>query len=403
MGIKEAREAVPVVSFVQERVEALDQDAPVTILDLCSGLGFLGMLLAEILPPARVETIVLIDQAWPLKGQEAPRDAALSAADVAEGVVMDGDDTLESQAGAPTVSQVEAEVEEEHVMDREDAVESRDKAKTKKALPAKRTRTRLNWDHIYNLPWPVTLTTRRSDLKLPSTQVQILSRILEPAPGPVLVLGIHLCGILSIRAVETFNKGPKCVAIALKPCCLPNMEYAKKQISWTLGAHTFAATEVCSRGCYNKNQWKGPVKSTLSVRFNVWADCLHRGMLTQEKRKDRFPLMGEVKNHYQDAYLFGQRPFSLIPPVPSVHSVDLVKQVMEGTTPAEILGVPEDMSNRALSRRWAALAKVLGELNSAEGDAAFERARQAREDMRSVNKAARQSEATVETRCIDVE
>merc|ERR1719329_2121529 len=81
---------------------------------------------------------------------------------------------------------------------------------TSSQKPSKKGRTRLNWDHIYNLPWPVTLTTRRSDLKLPSTHVQILEKILEPAPGPFFILGIHLCGILSIKAVETFNRGPKC-------------------------------------------------------------------------------------------------------------------------------------------------------------------------------------------------
>merc|ERR1712066_714664 len=93
----------------------------------------------------------------------------------------------------------------------------------------RRNRTALNWDHIYELPWPATLTTRRSDLKLPSTHSQILAKILEPAPGSVFILGIHLCGILSIRAIETFNRGPKCVGLVLKPCCLPSMEYAKKK------------------------------------------------------------------------------------------------------------------------------------------------------------------------------
>ena len=159
-----------------------------------------------------------------------------------------------------------------------------------------------NWDHIYNIPWPIPLVTRRCNLKLPSTHLQILSRrlpctgrdecwekqehgyfvlvffasnyfevvlnvelevghiqpgLLEPAPGPVIILGIHLCGtlvvklqkgagvgnfcmfffsavhsnerrlwgLLSIRAIETFNRGPKCVAFALKPCCLPSMHY----------------------------------------------------------------------------------------------------------------------------------------------------------------------------------
>merc|ERR1712190_20991 len=136
------------------------------------------------------------------------------------------------------------------------------------------------------LPWPATLTTRRSDLKSPSTHAQIQAKILEPAPGPVLVLGVHLCGILSIRAIETFNHGPKCVGLVLKPCCLPPMEYVKKKTRWTLGAHSFDATEVCMWGKYNKNQWQGPAKSTLASRFNAWSENLYRGISATTKRHD---------------------------------------------------------------------------------------------------------------------
>lgn len=36
-------------------------------------------------------------------------------------------------------------------------------------------------------------------------------------------------GLLSIRAVETFNQGLKCVAFGLKPCCLPSMHYEPRR------------------------------------------------------------------------------------------------------------------------------------------------------------------------------
>lgn len=328
--IKEAREAIPVIAFVQQRVEALDvEHGPVTILDLCSGLGFLGMLLVEILPSQRVHACVLMDQAWPLKGR------------------------------------VEADAADEN-------------------LPSRRNRTRLNWDHIYDLPWPSTLTTRRSDLKLPSTHAQILSRILEPSPGPVFVLGIHLCGILSIRAIETFNRGPKCVGLVLKPCCLPSMDYVKQQTRWTLGAHSFAAAEVCMWGKYNKNQWQGPVKATLGVRFRAWADNLHRGIVADSKRTDRVPL---VEDHYQDAYLFAERAFSSTAPVPNESEPMqlLVRQVLDASTPWEVLGVPEDISMRGLHRRFAALSKSLGKLEEEpDAVAAFKRVKQARDAIRGM-------------------
>ena len=44
-------------------------DGRLTILDLCSGFGYLSMFLAELLPPARVGSIVLLDKAWPMHSQ----------------------------------------------------------------------------------------------------------------------------------------------------------------------------------------------------------------------------------------------------------------------------------------------------------------------------------------------
>eukprot|EP00435_Cladocopium_sp_Y103_P008782 s361_g2.t1 len=254
--IKEAREAVPAIDFVQQRMKDLDErDGKITIVDLCSGLGFLGMFLSELLPPDRVQACLLMDQAWPMKG---------------------------STGEMPSV-------------------------------PSRKGRTRLNWDHIYNLHWPIPLVTRRCDLKLPSTHLQILSRLLDPAPGPVMILGIHLCGLLSIRAIETFNQGPKCVAFGLKPCCLPSMHYARQQVRWTLGAHTFAAAEVCCWGSYHHNRWTGPVKATMAPRFRCWAEHLHRGIQSEWKAIVRVEL---VEAHYQDTYLFASRPFCVRRPAP---------------------------------------------------------------------------------------
>merc|ERR1712110_893262 len=186
-------------------------------------------------------------------------------------------------------------------------------------------------------PWPVTLTTRRADLELPSTHAQILAKILEPAPGPVFILGIHLCGILSIRAIETFNLGPKCVGLVLKPCCLPAMEYVKKKARWTLGAHSFSATEVCMWGKYNKNQWQGPVKATLENRFRTWSENLYFGISAERKHVDRIPL---VEGHYQDTFLFAERAFS--PDIPSdAAPLDtteaLTQQILKATTPWEVM------------------------------------------------------------------
>jgi len=345
---------------VKQRLEALaPQDGPATLLDLCSGLGFLGMLLAEVLPADRVHACVLLDQAWPMKGG------------------------VQGQPGARQDEKSEdKEAAEEEV---EEAVAATGSASTAVAT-SRRRRTRLNWDHIYGLPWPITLTTRRADLKLPSTHAQILAKILEPAPGPVFILGVHLCGVLSIRAVETFNRGPKCVGLVLKPCCLPAMEYMKRQTHWTLGAHSFAASEVCMWGKYNRNQWQGPAKATLASRFGRWADNLYRGILAENKHYDRVSL---VDGHYQNAYLIAEREFSHeVPPPPPGPEEDvaaLVQQVLNARTCYDVLGVPEGISMRPLKRRWVALTKLLGavEQDLEDGARAFRRVKEAYDEIRA--------------------
>merc|ERR1719343_1444741 len=125
----------------------------------------------------------------------------------------------------------------------------------------------MNWDHIYKLPWPVVLETRKANLKRSSTHREILAKIMEPAPGPVFVLGVHLCGVLSIKAVDTFNRSPKCVGLVLKPCCLPGDEHVKMRTQWTLGAHVFDAKDVCCWGRYNRNRWRGPFQKLFGAPF----------------------------------------------------------------------------------------------------------------------------------------
>ena len=55
---------------------------------------------------------------------------------------------------------------------------------------------------------------------------------------------VHLCGSLSIRAVELFNDHPNAALLLLKPCCLPDFRTARDEIEWTVGGHTIPATEV---------------------------------------------------------------------------------------------------------------------------------------------------------------
>jgi len=181
------------------------------------------MILSEILPPDKVEKIYLIDKAWPLSG-------------------------------------------------------------TVDALPHQ-----ISWDHLYgNRPeeqgggcyfdtWPIPLHTSKQDLKQACTRRQLRKVIFDKCEGPVLILAVHLCGTLSLRAIEMFNDYPqKAKFLALKPCCLPPIVHVKKKQIFSVGGHSFCAKEVCSSGRFKNNVWHGPPRSKLGKRFHVWSEHLFR-------------------------------------------------------------------------------------------------------------------------------
>ena len=52
--------------------------------------------------------------------------------------------------------------------------------------------------------------------------------IFEKAKGLIIMLAIHLCGTLSLKAVELFNDDANIKFFCLKPRCLPGMIHAKR-------------------------------------------------------------------------------------------------------------------------------------------------------------------------------
>jgi len=62
--VKELNEVVPVVAALRTWIaqESEQFEAPCTVVDLCSGFGFLAMFLSELLAPRLVERIVLVDR-----------------------------------------------------------------------------------------------------------------------------------------------------------------------------------------------------------------------------------------------------------------------------------------------------------------------------------------------------
>jgi Methyltransferase domain len=226
---KEFVEACPIIDAVQRLVTAAascsDDDevrrrlVPFTIVDLACGKGYLSMLLSEMLPPSHVTRFVLMDKAWPCHG------------------------TTELSA---------------HHM---------------------------NWDHIhdpkYKDSWPIPLVPCKQDLKSARQRRSLQDYYFgdDKNNKNVILLAVHLCGTLSLKAVDFFNQNSNISFFCLKPCCLPGMIHAKRHEFFTLTSqrqckdddkknddddnnknvffqHSFPAKSVCMHGKWKKNKCK---------------------------------------------------------------------------------------------------------------------------------------------------
>ena len=196
--IKEIVEAAPVLAAAREVIAAAPPGEQFTIVDLCSGKGFLSMILSELLPAERVERCVLVDKAWPPFDWEGP-------------------------IGAQHIS-------DEHIYGKRGATDGEVAAES------------------YVATWPIPLVTSKQNLKNRSTLRGLRTRLFDRCSGPVLLLAVHLCGTLALRAVDLFNEHERVKLIALKPCCLPGMVHAKREERFHIGSHSFEATDVCAPG-----------------------------------------------------------------------------------------------------------------------------------------------------------
>ncbi|EOD30978.1 hypothetical protein EMIHUDRAFT_203035 [Emiliania huxleyi CCMP1516] len=209
---KELAEAAPVLE--RARLEAqsvkLEGGARVVVIDLCSGFGYMAMFLSELLPPDKVERIVLVDKAWARHGVER----------------------------------------RPHHID-----------------PA----------HISDPGWPIRLSTSHADLKTPSDRRSLLRAFLSRG-CPAMLLGVHLCGTLSLRAVDLFNDSPSFFFLGLKPCCLPPAFFAQRgDVFGSANGHCFAAKAVAVAGKWQRGKWVGGAsRQELQRKFAVWVDNLSR-------------------------------------------------------------------------------------------------------------------------------
>ena len=242
---KELAEIAPVLE--RARAEVASFDSPVgrklIVLDLCSGFGYLGMFLSELLPADKVDKIVLVDIKW------APHN------------VTPGPQHLSSE-------------------------------------------------HLDFPGWPIRLTTSRADLKTSSDR-RNLARTFLSHQAPAMLLGVHLCGTLSLRAVEMYNDAPCIMHMALKPCCLPRLVHAQRGEIFQLGGHLFPACRVCAAGQWRRSKWVGSAgREEVESKFACWAADLQAGVSDNGGGTKTLETHTVQEGWFQNSFIFASRLYS---------------------------------------------------------------------------------------------
>ena len=168
----------------------VDSRPPYTIVDMCSGVGFLSMFLSHLLPAEKCSRIWAIDTLFELS------DKALA------GVV----DAV--SAGNKQDDNNIAKEEEKN---------------------SAANRIHLTSDHLTSTIHPIPIKPRKANIKKGRELKQIAKHCIDRAPGPTIILGVHLCKSLSVHTVRLFNASPKACRLYLKPCCLPGRKELRRR------------------------------------------------------------------------------------------------------------------------------------------------------------------------------
>ncbi len=247
--LKELIESAPIIDIVMKYVESYsyeDEQKKITIMDLCSGKGYLSMFLSEILPKDKVEKMILIDKAWAMCNTKELRPHHINWDHIYGKVqTIKEDENMFQSRGQQVMIDLG--------IDRSD-------------------------HDTYFTTWPIPLHTSKQDLKQSCNQRQMKKYFFDRIDGPIIILAIHLCGTLSLKAVDMFNNHNNVHLFALKPCCLPKMIYAQRGDVFKIGQHEFRAEEVCSNGEFNKKDWSGPPRWHLEGKFDKWTNHLYDGV-----------------------------------------------------------------------------------------------------------------------------
>lgn len=306
--LKEVNEVLPIAARVLQWIDEVRQTAigPITVLDLCSGVGYLSLLLSELLETSGKDVIarlVLVDDAWPRADHVGPPKAH--------------------------------HINPEHL-------------------------------HIQGV-WSHELFCRRCDFKSSYGHRELAQHVLARAPGPVAVLGVHLCSILSIRAVQLYNDHPRCCFFALKPCCLPDSILARRAYAWQIGGHEIDAKDVCGSGNnrYLRGKWRGSSpKEQEKAAFQRWCEHLIAGVDTRlggTKELVNYQLVAGVNEMAVDTFALGSSLDGSIGKDETDIVVDDVDDEGEGQSEDEIdISPPKSGQDKNLNEISVAMSAASG-------------------------------------------
>ena len=192
--IKAFIEAVPVIDAVKRLVENTDLDdgKQFRILDLACGRGYLSMMLSHLLPKDKVKKIVLVDKQWPMHNV-TPQPHHISWTHIYGSYKECEDQSIPCYFETWPI--------ELH---------------TSKSVSYGTCCCVFCLSLIFNC-LPIR-TIYNKDLKS-SQQIRSLESFHINNKGPIILVAIHLCGTLSLKAVELFNNNPEIQvrSVSMKP------------------------------------------------------------------------------------------------------------------------------------------------------------------------------------------
>lgn len=205
--LKELNETAPVIARTMDFVERQfpknplgKEDQRFTIVDLGCGLGFMSMFLSEMLPREKVKEIFMVDRMWPQVGVESTKT---------DGVHMTRDHIDLGGYSIPL--------------------------KTLK-IDLKKGRDLADLCHY---------VFQNGNREERGTGNRIGAKVPAERQPRIIMLGVHLCGSLSLRAADLVNRNTASVEFAcIKPCCLPGKLHLRTEVSYSVGGHSFTAEEL---------------------------------------------------------------------------------------------------------------------------------------------------------------